>query len=78
MALEVALTLIKYSNQMLSRINTIFLSEKFFGHVCVYFIGSNEYDCNHRGSSSNGYAGDINWSGPFFLGTLSPLFDGYS
>jgi hypothetical protein len=59
--LEVALTLIKYANQMLGRINTIFLSEKFFAHVCVYFIGSNEYDCNHRGSSSsNFYAGDIN------------------
>ena len=59
MTLEAALTLIKYSNQMLGRINTILLSEKFFGHVCVYFIGQNEYDCKHRGGSSNGYAGDI-------------------
>ena len=42
---------------MLDRTNITFLSEKFLGHVCVYFIGSNDYDCNSRGSRSYGYAG---------------------
>ena len=41
---------------MLDRTNITFLSEKFFGHVCVYFIGSNDYDCNSRGGSSYSFA----------------------
>ena len=44
---------------MLDKTNITFLSEKFLGHVCVYFIGSNDYDCNSPGSSSYRYAGGI-------------------
>ena len=32
---------------MLDRTNITFHFEKFLGHVCVYFIGSNDYDCSH-------------------------------
>ena len=46
---------------MLDRTNITFLSKKFLGHVCVYFIGSNDYDCNRRSkTSSYGYDGRIN------------------